>query len=177
MVSPVTSAITPTAPATQNVFQQLAGSSSAAPGNSQTSGNIFQQLAEGTYKDPNSQPEVSDEEKASQTRQMLVSGLTGMPTPNMTDEQKAQFAQGKAAGAFSVPAVASTYRAAHAALAAGIPALAKALTAGAVGLGEWATQHPIAAKIVYHSLKAAITGTAIGAGAKVAGKVINSSGE
>jgi hypothetical protein len=46
------------------------------------------------------------EEEASNTRQMLVSGLTGMPTPNMTEREKAQFAQGKAAGAVSVPAVA-----------------------------------------------------------------------
>src|ERR1700733_2831252 len=37
----------------------------------------------------------------SDTRQMLVSGLTGMPTPNMTDADKASFANGKAAGAGS----------------------------------------------------------------------------
>jgi hypothetical protein len=48
----------------------------------------------------------SDEEKASQIRQMAVSGLTGMPTPNMTDADKKSFAKGKAAGAISVPVVA-----------------------------------------------------------------------
>jgi hypothetical protein len=37
---------------------------------------------------------------------MLVSGLTGMPTPNMTEADKASFARGKAAGAISVPVVA-----------------------------------------------------------------------
>lgn len=45
-------------------------------------------------------------EDASQTRQMLVSGLTGMPTPNMTEQDKASFERGKMAGAISVPAVA-----------------------------------------------------------------------
>jgi hypothetical protein len=37
---------------------------------------------------------------------MLVSGLTGMPTPNMTATDRQQFETGKAAGALSVPAVA-----------------------------------------------------------------------
>jgi len=55
--------------------------------------------------DENTPPPVSPEEKASQTRQMLVSGLTGMPTPNMTAEEKANFEKGKAAGAISVPVV------------------------------------------------------------------------
>lgn len=45
------------------------------------------------------QPLVNPEQDASNTRQMLVSGLTGMPTPNMTDKDRAQFATGKAAGA------------------------------------------------------------------------------
>jgi hypothetical protein len=49
---------------------------------------------------------LSPDEQASQTRQMLVSGLTGMPTPNMTEADKAQFQKGKAAGAVSVPLVA-----------------------------------------------------------------------
>ena len=51
-------------------------------------------------------PVLSPEEQASQTRQMLVSGLTGMPTPNMTADDKASFERGKAVGAVSVPAVA-----------------------------------------------------------------------
>ena len=40
---------------------------------------------------------------ASNTRQMLVSALTGMPTPNMTAQDKASFERGKSAGAVSVP--------------------------------------------------------------------------
>ena len=51
-------------------------------------------------------PQVNPEQEASNTRQMLVSGLTGMPTPNMTEQDKASFARGKAAGAVSVPLVA-----------------------------------------------------------------------
>ena len=159
---------------TPNVMQQLANGQqaqtpSAAPN---SSGNIFQQLAEGTYKDPNAQPEVSPEQYASDTRQMLVSGLTGMPTPNMTEQDKTEFQQGKAAGAISVPAVAGAYIAAHAALSAGIPALVTALTKGTVSLGEWAVEHPTAAKILWHGIGAAITGTAAGAGARLAGKII-----
>ena len=37
---------------------------------------------------------------------MLVSGLTGLPTPNMTEADKASFARGKATDAISVPVVA-----------------------------------------------------------------------
>jgi hypothetical protein len=166
-------------PAPANIFQQLAdpttaGSSTTPQAAPATTGNIFQQLAEGSYKDPNTPPPTSAEDDASNTRQMLVSGLTGMPTPNMTEQDKAQFEQGRAAGAVSVPAVAGAYLAAHSALAAGGPALVKALTTGAVGLGEWAREHPIAAKIIYHGIGAAIKGTMIGVGAKVAGKVIDS---
>jgi len=141
-------------------------------------GDIFDQMAAGTYKPPGTTPPAptaSPEEQQSQTRQMLVSGLTGMPTPNMTDQDRAEFAEGKAAGAISVPAIAASYLGAHAALSAGISALVPALTKGTVALGQWAEAHPLAAKIVFHSIKAAITGTAIGAGAKIAGKVIDSS--
>jgi hypothetical protein len=168
-----TPAITPAPP---NIFQQLAekqkGAVPAPASSGAPSGNIFQQLAEGTYKDPNAEPEVSPEEKASQTRQMLVSGLTGMVTPNMTEQDKTEFAQGKAAGAISVPAIAGMYLGAHAALTAGISGLVPALTKGTVALGEWAAEHPVAAKIIWHSVGAAITGTAAGVGARVAGKVI-----
>ena len=45
------------------------------------------------------QPQADPNQAASDTRQMLVSGLTGMPTPNMTDADKASFQSGKAAGA------------------------------------------------------------------------------
>lgn len=49
---------------------------------------------------------ANPEQDASNTRQMLVSGLTGMPTPNMTEQDKASFERGKMAGAVSVPVVA-----------------------------------------------------------------------
>lgn len=48
----------------------------------------------------------TDPQQQSQTRQMLVSGLTGMPTPNMSPQDQESFQQGKAAGAVSVPLVA-----------------------------------------------------------------------
>lgn len=48
----------------------------------------------------------------------------------------------------------------------GIPA-AKAVTA-------WASNNPMTARVVYEVLKSAITGTAIGVGAKMAGKIIKS---
>jgi len=118
--------------------------------------------------------EPSPAEQQSQTRQMLVSGLTGMPTPNMTEQDKADFASGKAAGAISVPAVAGVYLGAHAALSAGIPALTKALTGGALAVGAWAEEHPVAAKIIWHVVGNAIKGTTIGAGARITGKIINS---
>lgn len=80
------------------------------------------------------------EDKASNTRQMLVSGLTGMPTPNMTDADKASFARGKAAGAVSVPLVAGATLGASAA-AEVIPSVvdkAKAVV-------TWAKNNPIRA--------------------------------
>jgi len=74
---------------------------------------------------------ANPEDAASNTRQMLVSGLTGMPTPNMTDADKASFERGKAAGAVSVPAVAGAMSLSGAApvieaLAEHLPSLDKA---------------------------------------------------
>lgn len=180
MVSAMTTpAVTPQTPATPpNVFQQLSGGQqqTPAPATQSQGGNIFKQLAEGTYKDPNAAtPEMSEQEKASKIMQMAVGGMTGMPQPVMNEQDRKEFEQGKIAGAVSVPAVAGLYLAAHSALAAGIPALTKALTTGAIGLGQWAAEHPTAAKIIYHSIGAAIEGTAIGVGSKIAGKVIRSS--
>ena len=43
---------------------------------------------------------------------------------------------------------------------------------GAKGLTAWAAANPMTAKVFYEVLKAALTGTAIGAGAKLAGKVV-----
>jgi hypothetical protein len=50
---------------------------------------------------PSKQATADPAQYASDTRQMLVSGLTGMPTPNMTDADKQSFATGKAVGAGS----------------------------------------------------------------------------
>jgi hypothetical protein len=77
---------------------------------------LEQQTAKAT---PSGLPQADPAQEASNTRQMLVSGLTGMPTPNMTEQDKASFARGKAAGAVSVPIVAGATAAATAA-----PALA-----------------------------------------------------
>jgi hypothetical protein len=60
-------------------------------------------------------PAANPEDAASNIRQSMVSGMTGMPTPNMTDADKASFERGKAAGAFSVPLVAGATLAATAA--------------------------------------------------------------
>jgi hypothetical protein len=50
-------------------------------------------------------PPSNPEQDASNTRQMMVSGLTGMPTPNMNAADRASFEQGKAAGAITAGAV------------------------------------------------------------------------
>lgn len=42
---------------------------------------------------------ANPDQYASETRQMLVSGLTGMPSANMNERDRASFATGKAAGA------------------------------------------------------------------------------
>ena len=80
------------------------------------------------------------EDQASQTRQMLVSGLTGMPTPNMTDADKASFERGKAAGAASVPLVAGATLAATAA-----PEVVPNVVDKAKAVVEWAKANPIKA--------------------------------
>jgi hypothetical protein len=67
------------------------------------------------------------------------------------------------AGAGEVPAV----------LGAGIKALLPAATRCVVGVTAWAAEHPVAAKMIWEGLKAGLTGTAAGAGARFAGKIIN----
>jgi len=83
-------------------------------------------------------PASSTEDQASQTRQMLVSGLTGLPTPNMTDADKASFARGKAAGAISVPVVAGATLGATAA-----PELLTSIVDKAKAVAQWAKANPI----------------------------------
>src|SRR5438552_11791704 len=83
-------------------------------------------------------PKKSSEDDASQTRQMLVSDLTGMPTPNMTEADKTSFAKGKAAGAVSVPLVAGATLGATAA-----PEILPAVVNKAKAVVEWAKANPI----------------------------------
>lgn len=84
-----------------------------------------------------STPQQTPDDKASNTRQMLVSGLTGIPTPNMTDADKASFARGKAAGAVSVPLVAGATLGATAA-----PEVVPPIVDKAKSVVKWATSNP-----------------------------------
>ena len=71
-------------------------------------GNPFDEplLSEKAEAQAKAKAAANPEQEASNTRQMLVAGLTGMPTPNMTEADRASFEKGKAAGAISVPVVA-----------------------------------------------------------------------
>jgi hypothetical protein len=89
-------------------------------------------------------------DEASETRQMLVSGLTGMPTPNMTAQDRQDFASGKAAGAVSVPLVAGATTAAGLAAEFG-PGALKVVT-------EMAKAHPTAAKFLAKVIGGAVLG-------------------
>jgi len=48
----------------------------------------------------------AQQEEGHQNRLSALAGLTGMPTPNMSEQDKVSFERGKAAGAISVPLVA-----------------------------------------------------------------------
>jgi hypothetical protein len=76
------------------------------------------------------------------------------------------------AGPATLAAVGEGGAALGSAVEAGINALAPSLTRGVVGMTAWAARHPIAAKIIWEGLKASMYGTAAGAGAKIAGKII-----
>jgi hypothetical protein len=80
--------------------------------------------------------------------------------------------QGTLAGAAAIGAGGA---AAPPVLSAGVNALLPAVTRGVVGVTAWAAQHPVAAKMIWEGLKASMYGTAAGAGAKMAGKIINAS--
>jgi hypothetical protein len=76
-------------------------------------------------------------EAQSNTRQMAVAGLTGMPTPNMTEDDKASFERGKATGAVTATAVSAA------------PLVAEA--AGPIGTAaKWVKDNPVLAGIGYH---------------------------
>ena len=73
---------------------------------------------------------------------MAVSGLTGIPTPNMSAEDKAEFEQGKAAGAVSVPVVAGAVAATSA-----IPAAESFLQISEKALEHLAENYPQLTKL------------------------------
>jgi len=108
-------------------------------------------------------------DEASETRQMLVSGLTGMPTPNMTATDRQNFTTGKAVGAVSVPAVAAGTLGAGLAGEFGPPVIK--------AVADMAKAHPVAAKAIAkiiggavlghdygHTLKGALIGALLSAG-------------
>lgn len=91
-------------------------------------------------------PNLSPEEEQSRTRQMLVSGLTGMPSGVMTPQEQTQFQQGKAAGAISVPLVAGAT-----AGAAAFPGLAEPVLQHLEDqAAEWASKYPTLIKLLAH---------------------------
>lgn len=103
------------------------------------------------------QSSPSPEEEASQTRQMLVSGLTGMPTPNMSDADKKSFARGKAAGAVSVPVVAGAATGATA-IAEAVPSVLPHTIEGVKAIGAWAAKNPLQAYLLYQVMKDLVPG-------------------
>lgn len=102
-------------------------------------------------------PVLSPDEQASQTRQMLVSGLTGMPTPNMSAEDRASFEKGKAAGAVSVPVVAGATTGATA-IAEVLPSVLPHTIEGVKAIGSWAKANPIQAYILYQVIRDLVPG-------------------
>ncbi len=96
----------------------------------------LEQLGQTAQKQNTPQPPSADD--ASNTRQMLVSGLTGMPTPNMNATDRASFEKGKAAGAISVPVVAGATIGATAA-----PEVVPDIVNKAKAVAEWAKANPI----------------------------------
>jgi hypothetical protein len=102
-------------------------------------------------------PVRSPEEQTSQDLQNMVSGLTGMPTPNMSAEDRAQFERGKAAGAVSVPLVAGAATGATA-IAEALPSVLIHTVEGVKALGVWAEAHPYKAFMLYQVAKELLPG-------------------
>jgi len=131
-------------------LDQLLGAAQTAAPPSQPSGSPLDQLLAAPAA-----PANAPEQDASNTRQMLVSGLTGMPTPNMTVADKESFERGKAAGAVSVPVV------------AGAVAGASVLPSAASALEAAAKAHPFVAHVIQKGLEA----IGLGAGAETVREV------
>jgi hypothetical protein len=99
----------------------------------------------------------SADDQASQTRQMLVGGLTGMPTPNMSEEDKRSFERGKVAGAVSVPVVAGATAGATE-LAEAVPSVLTHTVEGVKAIGAWAGKNPVQAYLLYQVMKDLVPG-------------------
>jgi hypothetical protein len=95
------------------------------------------------------------EDKQSQTRQMLVSGLTGMPTPNMSESDKASFESGKAAGAVSNVATAAGVT--------GVTGLAELLPAARAFMQSEAGKE-LTKLVLKHTGEKLLTGAGVGVG-------------
>ena len=120
----------------EQLGQDVGQSAAAQPSTpSQKQLSPLEQLGEDVQKQQ-APPSAADD--ASNTRQMLVSGLTGMPTPNMTEADKASFEKGKAAGAISVPVVAGATLGATA-----TPEVVPEIVQKAKAVAEWAKANPI----------------------------------
>jgi hypothetical protein len=146
-----------------NIFDQVAQDAAqkvaqAASPAQPSQGNIFDEVAAAAPKDtaPTAKP-LSQEEQASQTRQMAVAGLTGMPTPNMSAEDRADFEKGKAAGAISVPLVAGAATGATA-ISEALPSVLIHTIEGVKALGTWADAHPYKAFMLYQVAKELLPG-------------------
>lgn len=100
-------------------------------------------------------PAVSPEEEESQTRQMLVSGLTGMPTPNMNEQDRASFERGKVAGAMSVPIVAGA-TIGGTQIAQGLSAAVPSTIEHVKAIGTWAAKNPVQAYLIFKALQETI---------------------
>lgn len=135
---------------------QTTASSPAPAGSMQA---MFQEAADKDTAENTAEqkPVLSPEDQASQTRQMLVSGLTGMPTPSMTSEDRASFERGKAAGAVSVPVVAGATTGASA-VAEALPSVLPHTIEGVKALGAWAKANPIQAYILYQVIRDLVPG-------------------
>jgi hypothetical protein len=105
----------------------------------------------------NGKPVLSPDDQASQTRQMLISGLTGMPTPNMTAADRMSFEHGKAAGAISVPLVAGATTG-MTAISEALPSVLMHTTDGVKALNAWAIKNPFQAVMLYHAVKELLPG-------------------
>jgi hypothetical protein len=89
----------PLASELQDHQQAQAATQQASP-----NGNPFDEPLASEKAD--AQVKLNPEQEAFNLQQSAVSGLTGMPTPNMSDQDRASFERGKMAGAVSVPLVA-----------------------------------------------------------------------